>query len=111
MANKKIWISYDLGVKGDYPGLYKWLDNHDAVETGNSVAFLNFHYIKDFYAELKSDLRKHINFTFGERIYVIASKGTGKDKKSIGRFIIGKRKSTPWEGYGDKGADITDIDE
>jgi len=39
---KAVWISYDLGIKGDYQGLYSWLDDHDAIECGNSVAFIQF---------------------------------------------------------------------
>lgn len=39
---KAIWISYDLGVKGDYEGLYAWLDDHKAIECGDSVAFINY---------------------------------------------------------------------
>ena len=39
-----MWMSYDLGVKGDYEGLYAWLDDHDAKECGNSVAFLRYEY-------------------------------------------------------------------
>ncbi len=39
---KTIWLSYDLGVKGDYEGLYAWLDDHGAIECGESVAFFNF---------------------------------------------------------------------
>jgi len=31
-----IWISYDLGLQGDYPGLYRWLDLHKAKECVNS---------------------------------------------------------------------------
>ena len=30
--SKAIWLSFDLGIGGDYPGLYKWLDNHKAIE-------------------------------------------------------------------------------
>jgi len=43
-----MWMSYDLGVKGDYEGLYAWLDDHDAKECGNSVAFLRYEYSADF---------------------------------------------------------------
>ena len=35
-----IWISYDLGVSGDYEGMYEWLDDHSATECGSSVAFV-----------------------------------------------------------------------
>lgn len=36
----RIWISYDLGADGDYAGMYTWLDRHNAVECGNSMASL-----------------------------------------------------------------------
>lgn len=32
MPTRTIWISYDLGVQGDYEGLYGWLDTHKARE-------------------------------------------------------------------------------
>ena len=35
---KFIWLSYDLGIGGDYESLYSWLDNHEAKECGDSVA-------------------------------------------------------------------------
>ena len=37
---RSIWLSYDLGVRGDYEGMYSWLENHAAKECGSSVAFL-----------------------------------------------------------------------
>lgn len=37
MVTKTIWISYDLGVGGDYEGLYAWLDNNEATECGDSL--------------------------------------------------------------------------
>lgn len=30
----RVWLGYDLGVKGDYPGMYAFLDDHDAIECG-----------------------------------------------------------------------------
>ena len=39
---KAIWISYDLGIGGDYDGLYRWLANHSAVECGDGLAFFNY---------------------------------------------------------------------
>lgn len=35
-----VWLSYDLGAKGDYDGLYSWLDNHKAKECGDSIAYI-----------------------------------------------------------------------
>ena len=37
---KSVWISYNLGIKGDYQSLYEWLDNHEAKECGYSLVFL-----------------------------------------------------------------------
>ena len=36
---KAIWLSYDLGIQGDYESLYQWLDSQGAIERGDSVAF------------------------------------------------------------------------
>ncbi|MHB9292468.1 hypothetical protein Holit_01566 [Hollandina sp. SP2] len=34
----RVWLSYDLGIKGDYANLYIWLDEHKALECGDSIA-------------------------------------------------------------------------
>ncbi|MBK8883947.1 MAG: hypothetical protein IPN67_16675 [Bacteroidales bacterium] len=57
-----IWISYDLGIKGDYPGLYRWLDSQKAKECGNSCAFLRYSFKSNLRTELKADLEKNISF-------------------------------------------------
>jgi len=64
-----MWMSYDLGVKGDYEGLYAWLDEHSAAECGNSVAFLRYEYSADFLSELKEDIARHVNLDKRDRIY------------------------------------------
>ncbi|MDN3724953.1 hypothetical protein QRD02_11205 [Aequorivita sp. SDUM287046] len=114
MIIKSIWISYDLGIKGDYPNLYAWLDNNNAKEAGNSIAFLNYQYNggeEDLLDILKADLTKSVNFKPGDRVYVIRMRTDKGIKKVSGKFIIGNRKATPWEGYGQKGEDIIDGDE
>jgi hypothetical protein len=114
MMTKAIWISYDLGIKGDYPNLYAWLDNQEAKEAGNSIAFLNYKFNgKDdqLLAVLKKDLTKSVNFKPGDRIYVMRMRNENGVNKVSGRFIIGNRKASPWEGYGQKGEDIIDGDE
>src|SRR5689334_10828031 len=63
-----LWMSYDLGVKGDYEGLYAWLDDHGAAECGNSVAFLRYEYSADFLSELKEDIARHVNLDKRDRI-------------------------------------------
>lgn len=93
---KTVWISYDLGVRGDYEALYAWLDNHDAKECGNSLATMEYEYTKSLVDELQEDLSQNISVAKHDRIYVIWR----EDRKIKGKFLFGKRKAAPWSGYG-----------
>lgn len=94
---KLIWLSYDLGIRGDYESLYSWLDDHEAKECGDSVASFRFsHEEGDLPEALKTELEREVSLNKHSRIYV-AYKENGKLK---GRFIFGRRKRAPWEGYG-----------
>jgi hypothetical protein len=99
---KMVWISYDLGVKGDYEGLYAWLDNHNAKECGNSIAALEFEYSKVLPDELQKELSQSISFAKHDRVYIIWR----DDRKVKGRFLFGKRKAAPWSGYGSQEPEI-----
>lgn len=105
---KAIWLSYDLGIKGDYEGLYAWLDDHDAIECGDSVSFFKFNVKKqeNIIEELKSDLKENVNLSKRDRIYVIFT----IDKKIKGQFIFGKRKASPWEGHGSKESGVDEVE-
>jgi hypothetical protein len=107
---RTIWLSYDLGIKGDYPGLYKWLDSHKAKECGNSIAYLNYEYKSELLPELLEDIKTNIDFKSGDRIYLIAnvSNESGTQKVS-GTFIIGNRKASPWEGYAPVEDNVSDF--
>ena len=102
---KAIWLSYDLGIGGDYPGFYKWLDNHKAIECGNSVAFIKYPIGKDQLDDLlkilSDDIKASVDLRSGDRIYVIYREVDGTSCSVKGNFISGRRKSNPWEGYGD----------
>lgn len=105
---KGIWISYDLGIQGDYSHLYAWLDNHDALECGDSLAYLKYtipNEMEDaeFLDYLKKDLEQSVSFKPGDRIYVI--RRIKNASGSNGKFILGSRKAAPWEGYGEKGGE------
>lgn len=92
-----IWLSYDLGVDGDYNGLYMWLDSNEARECGDSIAaIMNYEYDSDITTELLNDLKKNVTLRKSDRIYLIYKKDDGGYK---GKFIYGKRKRSPWEGY------------
>ena len=98
MAQKAIWISFDLGVRGDYEGIYEFLDENDARECGDSVAFLNYSFTDDLVEELGEDLKQFIEPDKRTRIYVMWQDPSKKKMK--GRFVFGRRKKPRWSGYG-----------
>ena len=97
MTTNTIWISYDLGVRGDYEGLYLWLDEHKAKECGDSVAVLSYRYTGELLDHLKADLKESVATDKRTRIYVI---WRDRSTKSVrGRFVFGGRRSAAWAGY------------
>ena len=108
---KAIWLSYDLGIGGDYDHLYEWLDNHDAVECGDSVAFIRMEFPSDVSDEtviekLQKELEENISIEpKRSRIYCIRRDGDNIK----GAFLFGSRKGNPWDGYGSKNSS-DDID-
>jgi len=99
MENKRtFWLSYDLGIKGNYSSLYRWLDKQNAKECGDCIAYFEFICKTDNPRdEIKKDLIKNIEFHKTDRIYLIWKDET-KDS-NVGVFIIGNRKTAPWDGY------------
>jgi len=96
-AKKGIWISYDLGLKGDYTGLYTWLDTLQAKECGDSFAFFQMEDNGDLKQIIKKEIENNVNINKSDRIYIIyLNEKTGK---TTGSFICGGRKRAPWEGY------------
>ncbi len=94
---KAIWISYDLGLKGDYSGLYSWLDTLNAKECGDSVAFFEKEFNDDVKEEIKKEISKKVKLNKTDRIYIIYR--DSKTNKNIGIYLFGGRKRAPWEGY------------
>ena len=93
-----IWLSYDLGVSGDYEGMYSWLENRGAKECGSSVAFLkNYEFEGDLLDSLKTDVSDTVTLNRRSRIYVIYN----HNRRLRGRYVVGKRKAPPWTGLGD----------
>jgi hypothetical protein len=85
----RYWISYDLGLQGDYDQLYAWLDKNGAKECGDSVAtFLS----KLSREEVVKQLSRVLEPKRNPRVYIITMKNGGK-------FVFGKRKVAPWTGY------------
>jgi len=95
---KRYWISFDLGLRGNYEPLYTWLDNHEAEECGENVATFCSDQSRDrIAAELSALLDDQ-----PARVYII--------RKDIGgRFILGRRrKSPPWKGYAEVESAVED---
>ena len=102
----RIWLSFDLGVSGDYDGMYAWLDDKQAQECGPSVASFLCSQEHDLVPSLKSEIKEAVVLNKRSRIYVVYKDDQGRSK---GRFLIGGRKNPPWDGYGRH--DETDDDE
>lgn len=106
MKELRIWLSYDLGIRGDYDGLYKWLDEHNAVETGNSCASFVFSFDDNEDKTIKDTLVKEWNNSFiinrNTRMYVVRKTVTNGNEILRGSFVIGARKGNPWEGYAER---------
>lgn len=96
-TKKTFWLSYDLGLKGDYSALYSWLDNHKAKECGDSLAVFQYNAPGDHINRLKNDLGKNVSLRKSDRVYLIWI--DNNDKKVKGKFIYGGRKPAPWEGF------------
>jgi hypothetical protein len=101
MKQLRYWLSFDLGLRGNYEQLYEWLDRMDAKECGDSVAtFLSEKTREEITEELSRLLTSDDRGFNGlarpgrprPRIYLI-------NMKQGGKFILGKRKIAPWAGY------------
>lgn len=107
MNTKAYWLSYDLGVGGDYQHLYQWLDDKEAKPCGDSVAFFYYQYkTTDPDKELLDDISKTVKLEPGNILYVVRKKEDAENY--YGSFIYGKRRSAPWVGYGTKPNDSED---
>ena len=86
----RYWLSFDLGLQGNYDALYSWLDQHQAKECGDSIATFQSNKARD---QLAKELKDLLGETKNARIYII-------NKKSGGKFVLGRRKlRAPWNGY------------
>ncbi|MBT9096942.1 hypothetical protein [Methylovulum psychrotolerans] len=101
-----IWLSYDLGVRGDYEGLYAWLDKHQAKECGDNIAHFIYDYTDSLRDDLKADLAQAVQLDKRSRLYVIYQ---NSDTQTIkGTFLFGGRKASPWLGFADATEEQTD---
>jgi len=91
-----VWLSYDLGLQGDYEGLYKWLGEWGAEECGDSVAFFKYPYKTDLVREMTKDIKQDVRLSGRARLYLIYK---DEDSQLRGRFLVGGRRRPPWAEY------------
>ena len=102
---RPIFISYDFGMKGDYDGLFKWLDENKAEERGYGIGFIKEYNYKensiktdiDFLRFVRSELKKRIKIGSSDRLYMIWN--SLESSKIKAGFLFGKSKQSPWTGF------------
>ncbi len=104
---KLIWLSYNLGIRGDFEGMYAFLDANGAKECGDSLAAFSYEYDSDLVGSLTAELKQHVAFDKRARVYLIYRSDDGKLN---GRFLIGKRKGAPWMGHAPTQGTEEDVD-
>jgi hypothetical protein len=104
----RIWLSFDLGVRGDYEGMYEFLDAHGAKECGDSMGTFWYEYQGDLLKSLMRDLKSAVATDKRSRVYVVYPRTDGKH---TGKFVIGSRKAPPWAGHAQSTEDEEDIGE
>ena len=87
-----IWLSFDIGLRGDYEGMYAWLDEHGAVECGDSVAYMKYECEDDFPESLEQELRRAIEVTKKTRIYVVWREPPARSRGDSSLVCAGRRR-------------------
>lgn len=95
--NRGVWIYFDLGVQGDYEGMFAWLDSHRAHECGENLAFVRYEFTEDLFEEIKADMVDSVELKRKDRVYVVFKDDA---EKVVGKFLYGRRMRAPWTGYG-----------
>jgi hypothetical protein len=99
----RYWISFDLGLMGDYSHFYEWLDSQDAQECGSGLASLVSSQTRDqIIAEIQSILKGSPR----ARAYLISIQPDGRFG---GKFVAGGRKAAPWAGFAVHATNVVDV--
>ncbi len=92
-----VWIYFDLGIQGDYEGMYAWLDDRHAIACGENLAFVRYPFEGDLFEKIKADILDKVQVVVKDRIYVIFRDEAGN---VTGKLLSGRRIRAPWTGYG-----------
>jgi hypothetical protein len=106
MKQSTVWLSFDLGIQGDYEGIYRWLDERGAKECGEGLAVFKIDRSSSIAPDLKASLQDAITTDRQTRIYcVFREQSTGRNK---GVFLFGGRRAAVWTGYSPSAAGVAD---
>jgi hypothetical protein len=89
----RYWISFDLGLMGDYSRFYEWLDSQDAEECGSGMASVVSTQTRD---KMVAEIQNILKDAPRARVYLISKQPDGRFG---GKFIAGGRKAAPWAGF------------
>jgi len=104
MSRTGYWLTYDLGIDGDYDGLYAWLDSVQAKECGDSACYFEYEVRgAEPTKAILASIKKSATLRAKDRVYLIWPKPAGSGYK--GRFFAGKRRRAPWAGYAVESSD------
>jgi hypothetical protein len=95
---RRYWLAFDLGLSADYSALYEWLDSVHATECGIGVATFKSGKTRD---KVIKEVQSVVGDAPRSRIYLITF-------PMGGRFIAGRRKAAPWEGFVTTAAKMAD---
>ena len=98
----RYWISFDLGLMGDYSHFYKWLDEQEAQECGSGTASIISNKSLD---AIVSAMRDALQETPRARVYILARQPDGRFG---GKFVIGGRRKAPWSGFAVRASDAVE---
>ena len=95
MTQDWVFLSYDLGINGDYEGLYSWLAKLEAKECGDSLAYFKYAHKGDLVTDIKKDIKSTVSLNPKSRVYLIRFVGG----KFTGSFIFGSRREAAWASF------------
>jgi hypothetical protein len=98
----RYWISFDLGLMGDYSHFYKWLDEQDAQECGSGTAAIVSTKPLDLIVD---ELRDILKDTPRARAYILSKLSDGRFG---GKFVVGGRRKAPWSGFAVSASDVVE---
>jgi len=101
-SETRYWLSFDLGLMGDYSHFYKWLDEQNAEECGSgTAAIVSTTSMDRFVGEIREVLKE----TPRARVYLLSRLPDGRFG---GKFVVGARRKAPWAGFAVRASDVVE---